>query len=158
MPMLCTVFIPDFTSVFARSVAPVKSSAIQPSNMLDYPKSFALRIPVAYVFVPGALQLAEHLGRVGDGIAAADGLFEAEAVLFFHLADTFDHLPALVGQLDGHGAFVVLRALLLQIAVIGQLLDVVGNIRTLVIAALDQVADDDLVIADLNSAFRGSFR
>ena len=74
---------------------------------------------------------------------------EGEGIVFLEFADVAHDPHGFFRQADAHGAAIVGRPLLLQIPHIDQLLDVVRDVRALVITALHQVADDDLFLSDI---------
>lgn len=101
------------------------------------------------VIGPRPLDAAQRLAHRFD-LAAAEFLFvEPGGDAVFEVADLVDDLQRLVGQGDADRAAVVRRALLLEIAHLGELLDVVGDVRALIVASLDEVADGDVLVADV---------
>src|SRR5512132_2410017 len=65
-----------------------------------------------------------------------------------------DDVQRLLGEANADGPPVVRRTLMLKVAHFGQLLDVVGTVRALIIATLDEIADGDLLLADIRDEQR----
>lgn len=108
------------------------------------------------VVCPRPLDPAQGTADTID-LGGAKVLFvELSRDLLFQIADVADHVQGLFGQADAYRAAVVGRALLIEIAHLGKLLDVVGDVRSLVVAALDQVADGDLLGSVLGGGRTGS--
>src|SRR3546814_4753953 len=58
-------------------------------------------------------------------------------------------LEALLRQADPHRAAVVRRPLLVEVAVLGHFLDVVGHVRAEIVAAQRELPDRQLIAADI---------
>ena len=69
---------------------------------------------------------------------------------FLELADAGHNFESRLDQADSHRAAVVSRMFLFQIAQFDELLDVVGNVGALAVSALNEVADGDLFVADVD--------
>ena len=104
---------------------------------------------VGDVVAPIALERAQDLVHRRQLLAGDDLALELDRVLLVQLVDPPAKLEALLRHPHPGHAAVVGRAFLAEIAILDQLLDVVGDIRAQVVAARGQFADRQLLVADV---------
>src|SRR5713226_3729908 len=97
--------------------------------------------PIQNLIGPEPLEAVERLveRREFVGIDAADLLHRAD-MLQVERIDDVAHLAALVGELDAHRAAIDPRALMIEEAHLDELLEIVGNVGTEIVAARAQLA------------------